>query len=278
MRAQHGSGPGRLIDARRQRAVLVAALVTALVELAGLAELLPGLTVGRIGLSPALLPALVVGVLLGRRWLGRPAVLAATRLFWAAVAVGGALGAALTAQAGHAADVAGVLVSAFGEELVYRFAVPAVATAVLLALRLPARPARVGGFVVAGLWFVLLPGHRAQMDDLASTLAFLAFATLAAVVVYRSGSLLAAGATHVVLNLFTLLAFDGDLGGVQRGVLVGYLLVLLVAAYGTRRPVEVGAGIVIDLRDGEPPTVTDAAGVATPLAEPAEEPDTVSVP
>lgn len=281
MRAQNVRRTASIVDARRQRALLVAALVTALVEVARLAGALPGLTVGRIGLSPSLLPALIVGVLLGRRSLGRPGGLGATRPFWAAVAVGGTLGVALTVRAGHASDVAGVLGSAFDEELVYRFAVPAVATAVLLALRLRVRPARVGGFALAGLWFVLLPGHRAQMDDLASTLAFLAFATLAAVVVYRSGSLLAAGATHAVLNLFTLLALGGEVGEAPRGLVVGCLLVLLVAAYGTRQPVAMGDGVVLDLRDGVAPTVTDAAGVVAPLAapaEPAEEPDRVPAP
>ncbi len=272
----------RPLTPTRQRQLLVGALATALVEAASLLGVLPTVTLGRVVLSPSLLPALALLVMLGRRAFGRPRATGAAGPFWLAAAGGVVLGSVLMVRSGHGPDVIAVLLSALAEELVYRFAVPAVATAILLAWLVPARPARVAGFALAGLWFVLLPGHRAQMDDVASTLAFLAFAALAAAVVYRSGSLLAAAATHAVLNLLTILAFEGALGGPARGVLVGCLLVLLAAAYGVRRrsatapasahAVGAGDGVVIDLRDGTVPTVTDADGQVTPVLEEVEAP------
>lgn len=243
----------------RQRAVLLAALLAVVVEVLGLLDGLPAVDVGRIVVSPSVAPATIIAVLLGHRALGRARTFDAALPFWVAIVVGASFAASMFVRGGYASDVPALILAAANEELVYRFAVPVVAAAVLVTFKVPHRPARVAGFALAAVWFVLLPGHRAQISDVAEVLPFLAFATLAALVVYRSGSIAAAAAAHLMLNMFTILALGGDIGRVARGIGLGCLLMLLVAAYGGTRPrsertATPGAGppddeLVIDLRD-----------------------------
>jgi hypothetical protein len=208
-----------------------------------------------------------------------------------AAVVGIGFGMVMLARDDHLADAFGLGLAAMGEEVVYRFAVPAVVAAMLLAVRVPVTAARVAGFAVAGVWFVVLPGHRAQIDGAAEVLPFIAFAALSALVVYRSGSLYAAGAAHWVMNMLTVLTVTDVMGNAGRGITVGALLLLLVSAYGLSSPARraesaaepaAGAGsvvdldltnladpdVVIDLRDGHRPTITDADGIVTLVDEP----------
>jgi hypothetical protein len=149
-----------------------------------------------------------------------------------------------------------------------------VVSAILLSFRVPTRPARVAGLVVAAIWFVLLPGHQQQVETFVDVLPFVSFAALSAVVVYRSGSLLATTATHAVMNMLTIISIGGDMSRPARSVTTAVLLLLLLTGYGFVRPKRTeptsGDGeTVIDLRDGVPPSVTSGGGPAVPVLQPA---------
>ena len=201
--------PPRALTRSRQKVVLVTAFVTGLVEIAGLLGILPRFRVGRLLLSPSIVPALVVLAMLGRRAAGRARDIDAAAVYWVTALAGICFSTILLDRDGHLLDSLAIVLAALDEEIVYRFAVPTVVAGILLVFHVPSRPSRVVGLVVAGIWFVLLPGHRVQMHSAADVLPFIAFATLAAIVVYRSGSILATTATHAVMNMLTIIAFGG---------------------------------------------------------------------
>jgi len=236
----------------RRLFVLLLAAVTAAVEVAGLTGAIPTIQVGRIVLSPSLIPALVLAIACGDRLLGRARTRPAATAFWMAAGLAFVLGAVLYLRTDYPADVPGLILAALDEELVYRLAIPAVLALLLRAVKVPPPLARLTGFVVAGLWFVLLPGHREQMDTAAAVVPFVAFAGLSAVMVYRSGSVLAMATAHAVSNLLTILVWTEDVQQGARSAVLGSLLILMVFAYGhTRRYVETDHGTIIDLRTGE---------------------------
>jgi len=236
----------------RRLFVLLLAAVTAAVEVAGLTGAIPTIQVGRIVLSPSLIPALVLAIACGDRLLGRARTRPAATAFWMAAGLAFVLGAVLYLRTDYPADVPGLILAALDEELVYRLAIPAVLALLLRAVKVPPPLARLTGFVVAGLWFILLPGHREQMDTAAAVVPFVAFAGLSAVMVYRSGSVLAMATAHAVSNLLTILVWTEDVQQGARSAVLGSLLILMVFAYGhTRRYVETDHGTIIDLRTGE---------------------------
>jgi hypothetical protein len=236
----------------RRLFVLLLAAVTVAVEVAGLTGAIPYIEVGRIILSPSLIPALVLAIACGDRLLGRARTRPAATAFWMAAGLAFVLGAVLYLRTDYPADVPGLILAALDEELVYRLAIPAVLALLLRAVKVSPPLARLAGFVVAGVWFVLLPGHRDQMDTVASVVPFIAFAGLSAVMVYRSGSVLAMATAHAVSNLLTILVWTEDVQQGARSAVLGSLLILMVFAYGhTRRYVETDAGTIIDLRTGE---------------------------
>ena len=271
--------PPRALTRSRQKVVLVTAFVTGLVEIAGLLGILPRIRVGRLLLSPSIVPALVVLAMLGRRAAGRARDIDAAAVYWVTALAGICLSTILLDREGHLLDSLAIVLAALDEEIVYRFAVPTVVAGILLVFHVPSRPSRVVGLVVAGIWFVLLPGHRDQVHSAADVLPFIAFATLAAIVVYRSGSILATTATHAVMNMLTIIAFGGAMSQATRSVATAVLLLLLVSSYGFARPRGTEAGpqeeTVIDLRDGVTPTVQDAGGPPRPIVEPRPEPSDV---
>ncbi len=249
---------GRLI-------VLTLALVTMVVEMCSLAS---GVTipVGTLGLSVSVVPALLLLFFLGVPSVGQPGDRDRLVPFWIAMAAGMAMGAALFSRTGDLADLGALLLAATDEEVVYRFAVPVVAATSLMVLRVPGRIARVAGYAVAGVWWVLLPGHQDQMTHPATLLTYAAFAVIAAVVVARSRALIPMSVAHCVLNVITVAAARGDITEASRGGLSACLLFLLVGTFawpGDRRP-EVAPlahhdlvdDTVIDLRDGERPSIT----------------------
>ena len=124
-----------------------------------------------------------------------------------------------------------LLVAATNEEVVFRFAVPLVITSALMVIRFPGQPARVVGYVVGGAWWVLLPGHLAQVDGLGNLLTYVAFAVISALVVARSRALIPMSVAHCVLNIITVAALRGDIGPAGRGALSLCLLVLLVGTF-----------------------------------------------
>ena len=82
--------PPRALTRSRQKVVLVAALVTGLVEIAGLLELIPRIAMGRLFLSPSVVPGLVVLGLLGRRAAGRARDIDAAAMYWLTAGAGSA--------------------------------------------------------------------------------------------------------------------------------------------------------------------------------------------
>jgi hypothetical protein len=271
--------PPRALTLGRQKIVLVAALVAGLVEIGGLVEVIPRLHLGRLVLSPSFLPALVVAGLLGRRIVGRARDVDAAAMYWVTALAGVCLSMVLLDREGDLLDALAILVAALDEEIVFRFAVPALVAAVLVVLHVPSRPARVSGLVVGAAWFVLLPGHRVQWHTVADVLPFIAFAALAAIVVYRSGSILATAATHAVMNMLTIISFGGDMTRLARSITTGVLLILLMSGYGFVRPRSRDADhepdTVIDLRDGVQPSISERGEPAQPVLAPEpEEADT----
>jgi hypothetical protein len=252
--------------------VLITSLVVVLSEIAGLMGLLPTVDLGRMTMPASVFPGAVLLAILGHRAFGRALRREAVDPFWASALAGIAFGAVMLLHAGHLIDAPAMLMAAVGEEVVYRLAVPAVVAAILISWRVPVKPARITGFALAAVWFVLLPGHRMQMHDAAQVLPFIAFAALAAVVAYRSGSILATGAVHTVMNMLTALVLGGEIGRISRSVASACLLMLLVSAYGLvrNRPGvdEEPVGLVIDLREGVEPSVTHVDGTVVPLREP----------
>jgi hypothetical protein len=250
------AAPPRPLTRSRQKTVLVAALVVGLVELAGLMELLPGISIGRLVISPSIIPVLAVVGLLGRRIVGRARDIDAAATYWLTAGAGLFVSLILLDREGHLLDWFALVVAALDEEVVYRFAIPAVVAAVLVVFHVPSRPSRMAGLAVAAVWFVLLPGHRSQWHTAADVLPFIAFAALSAIVVYRSGSILATAATHSVMNMLTIIAFGGDMSRPARAIATGVLLLLLVSGYGFMRPRTTDRSddgdTIIDLRDGSP--------------------------
>jgi hypothetical protein len=236
----------------RRLFVLLLAAVTVAVEAAGLTGAIPNIEVGRVVLSPSLIPALVLAIACGDRLLGRARTRPAATAYWVAVGLAFVMGAVIYLRTDHPADVPGLILAALDEELVYRLAIPAVLALLLRSVKVSPPLARLAGFVVAGVWFVLLPGHREQMDSIAAVVPFLAFAGLSAVMVYRSGSVLAMATAHAVSNLLTILVWTENVQQGARSAVLGSVLILMVFAYGhTRRYVETDSGTIIDLRTGQ---------------------------
>ena len=80
--------PPRALTRSRQKVVLVTAFVTGLVEIAGLLGILPRFRVGRLLLSPSIVPALVVLAMLGRRAAGRARDIDAAAVYWVTALAG----------------------------------------------------------------------------------------------------------------------------------------------------------------------------------------------
>lgn len=263
-------GPSLVHTRNGRLLVLTLATVTMVVETA---SMIAGITIpiGDIGVSVSVVPALLLLFFLGVPTVGRAGDRDRLVPFWIAMAAGLAMGAVLFARTGDIADLGALLLAATDEEVVYRFAVPVVLTTALMVLRTPARAARVAGYVVAGGVWIFLPGHQAQMTSLATVGTYLAFAVISAVVVARSRALIPMSVAHCVLNVITIAAFRGDITEGSRSLLSGCLLFLLVGTFawpGDRRrhatealeaavdPGDFVDDTVIDLRDGERPSVT----------------------
>lgn len=281
--------PVTLVRTTKGRAVILAlAAVTMAVEM-GSTLVGAGVDIGSFPLSVSAVPSLFLLAALGARASGEPGDRERLVPFWIAMAAGLALGYTLFSRTGDAIDVVALLVAATNEEVVFRFAVPLVITSALLVTRLPSRPARFIGYAVGGVWWVLLPGHQAQTDGLGALLTYGAFAVISALVVSRSRALIPMSVAHCVLNIITVAAMRGDIGAAGRGALSLCLLVLLVgtfawpgdrpshAADGSPAPSEPEEDLitdtVIDLRDGQRPTLRegeDITWIADPEADESE--------
>ncbi|MCU1498743.1 MAG: hypothetical protein JWM47_2696 [Acidimicrobiales bacterium] len=262
----------------RRRLVLAMAAVTAAAEVATVAGALPTLSFGSLPLPLSILPAVGLALVAGERLLGRSTARRAAIGYWVAIAVLLPVIALLYVRDGRFALFTSLAAASASEELVYRLAIPAVLAIALRFARVRPDRARVASLALAGLWFVVLPGHREQMHSLASALPFVAYAALAAVLVHRSGSVLPVAAGHVVINLLTVLVWNETVAADARGMALACLLGLLAVAYGRPEPITIGddgslidtrtglAVTTIDLRDGYPATVTLADGTSRRVA------------
>lgn len=259
--------------------VLAAAVATMVVEMASLKFSL-GIPIGGLEVSASTLPMLAVIALLGTRGVGMPQDTDRVIPFWIAMCAGLGLGFALFARTGDALDVVGLIVAATNEEVVYRFAVPLVITTALMVVKVPVVPARFVGYAAAGLWWILLPGHQMQMETAAAAGTYVAFAIISALVVSRSRALIPMSIAHCVLNIITFAQLRGDITVGSRMALAGCLLFLLVGtfAWPEKRTTPAGEPIepdgedlisdtVIDLRDGQRPSVI-RDGEITWIADP----------
>lgn len=261
----------------RRRLVLVMALATTLTEIAAYAGWVPDVPVGSLELPLSIIPALGLAAVCGERLLGRSASRRTAAIYWTAIAVTLAVTALVYAHDHRIGLWNGLVVAALNEELVYRLAIPAVIATVLRLGHVRVDYARIASLALAGLWFVLLPGHREQMGSIAGAVPFVAFAALAAFVVYRSGSVLPMAAGHAVSNLLTFLVWRDAAIADARSMGLACVLGLLVLAYGSPRRLTVGddGGLLdtrtglevalIDLRDGRPATVTLTDGRVIPV-------------
>lgn len=235
----------------RRRLVLAMAAFTTVIEALAIAGLVPTLPIGALDLNLSIIPALGLAIVCGERLLGRSAIRSIAVLYGVVVAVALPLIAVRFAQTGRFDLWVSLLVSATGEELIYRLAIPAVIAFALRAGRVRADYARIAGLALAGVWFVLLPGHREQMTSPASAVPFVAFALLAALLVYRSGSVLPMALGHAVVNMMTVLMWNESVAADSRGMALACILGLLVLAYGRPRRLTVGDdGRLLDTRTG----------------------------
>jgi len=230
------------------------------------------ITIGSFGLSLSLVPAIVLLGVLGPRSVGRARDRDRLVPFWIAMTAGLGLGVTVFGRTGDLVDVAALLVAAVDEEVVFRFAVPVVVTTALVLLRLPETASRRIGYVVAGVWWVLLPGHQAQTEGVIELITYVAFAAIAAVVVARSRALIPMAVAHCVLNVITLAAQRGEITPGARGILSACLLFLLIGTFAwpgdlRRRAADdedLVTDTIIDLRDGQVPSV-ERDGLRTPI-------------
>lgn len=222
-------------EGARRRLVLWASAFTVVVEVLSIAGVLPPVKIGRMPLSLSLIPALGLGVACGDRLLGRSTLRRVAIGYWIVAGLALTVLAGFYMHFGQGALFIALAAAALGEELVYRLAIPAVVAVALIYGGVPPTRARIAGLVLAGLWFVALPGHRDQMHSPAGAVPFVAFAALSAIIVYRSGSVLPMAVSHAVVNMLTFLVWNNDLPADARSMGFITVLGLLVLAYGRTR-------------------------------------------
>lgn len=261
----------------RRNLILALAGITALTEVLDIAGLVPPVPVGGLDLSASLVPALVLGVACGPRLLGRSTIRRAATGFWIAVAVLMPVLAVLYVREGRFGFYPALILAALDEELVYRLAIPAVIAACLRLGKVRPAPARIAGLVAAGFWFCLLPGHLEQVTHPSGIVPYVAFAALAAFIVYRSGSILPMAIGHAISNLLTVLMWREAVPADARSAGLACVLALLVLAYGRPSRITIGddgnlvdiqTGLevsAIDLRDGQPAVVELTDGRILPV-------------
>jgi hypothetical protein len=259
-------------DRRRAKAAVALSVTAVAAEIGDLAGWFPSIEVGRIVVSASVVPAALLVLLLGRALLGRSRHEYAAVAYWACVLAAVLASAVLYRSLDHASDLPGLLLATADEELVFRLAVPGLVAVLLCLAGVRHNRAWILGFLVSGVWFVTLPGHRGQWNDALSILAFAAFATVMAFVVYRSGSVAAAALAHLCADLLTILMWNDVVARAQRSAVLGIVLVLLVIAYGEIPRRARSRSVVIDLRDGHVPSLQRGDATAVPIVEPAAVP------
>jgi hypothetical protein len=195
---------------------------------------------GRVPISPALPLGLLLAGMIGFRRLGfdrangrawREFLVVTGFLVVYAVCMYGSV-------TGRWQEGVGLVVAAFGEELVYRLAV-IVAVGALCA-RLLGRDWRnasewglapgLAAVLMGGVVFSILPGHVAQMNDAFQALPFASLGLVLGWTVLRTGGIIPATFVHALMNLATIAAMDGNSPSGARNAFVAIALVTLVIA------------------------------------------------
>jgi len=166
------------------------------------------------GFTPVLPLSLVFAAGAGMRMLGTaPRDLRAWRSVYAVLGLlFGAVFAWFVITVGPSTEGVAFLVGALEEEIVFRLALPlASGGAVAIILGRPgSNPAQWGrapvavALVIAGVAFVVMPGHLSQMDNALAAIPFAATALLFTYIVLRTGALLPGVLAHATLNLATV--------------------------------------------------------------------------
>lgn len=244
-------GPDLGQPGSRRRLILVAAALTVLTEISVLIELTPEIELGGFSLSMSVIPALALGAACGDRLIGRSSLRRIAAWYWiGTVALLAILMAIYLVDEGIELFIA-LGLAALGEELVYRLAAPAVIAVLLRFGGVSNTRARLGGLAIAGVWFVLLPGHHAQMTSGAGPVPFVAYAVFSAALVYRSGSILPMAMAHAVVNLVTVLVWNDTLPADARVISASAVLGVLTLAYGIpRRVTRNASGHLVDTVTG----------------------------
>ncbi len=250
----------------RRMVVLALCGITALTEVADIAGLVPPIEIAGLNLSMSTLPAMALACACGSRLLGRSSIRRAAVGFWVLAGVLMAVLAVAYARRDDLGTYVALVLAALDEELVYRLAIPAVIAASLRLGNVRPNAARIAGLAGASLMFVCLPGHVEQMESAAGVLPYIAFATLSAFIVYRSGSILPIG--HALSNLLTVLMWQDAVPSDTRSMLLASILALLVLAYG--RPARItyaDDGGLLDTRTGQAVVAIDLRDGHSPLLE-----------
>ena len=223
---------------------------------------------GRVLVSPALPLALVLVWSMGPSRIGfSRRGLRAWREFLVVtgVAIAGATIAYTSSIAGWR-EVDGLVLTAVGEEIVYR--IGAVLLVGAACARLSGRDWRDSakwgtGPVLAGLFgaaasFTVLPGHVDQMSGVGSVVPFVSLGVLLGYVALRTGSVLPCIVVHLLLDLSALAFFAGSISNEARlaiacALLIGVTLAMMPAGrrLGLRKrlPAEIDLRAPID--DGQ---------------------------
>ncbi len=213
---------------------------------------------GRVPISPTLPIELVLAGMVGWRRIGLDrANLLAWREFLVIAGVALLFGVLqYSLHIGGFAEATGLVLAALDEELVYRLAVLILVGAA--GAKLTGRNWRnaedwglgpgVVAIFAAGVVFVFLPGHVAQMSDTLHALPFVCLGMVLGYAVLRTGALLPAVVVHALLNLATIAAFSGEISVALRTCLSATALIALVLGtvvagrrLGIFRPVPVNA-------------------------------------
>jgi hypothetical protein len=224
---------------------IVAASVAVVVEALYFLQDLPvSIRIGTVPVSPSIVPVVVMIAAAGTNLLGRARSTDSAKVFWSMVLVVIAVISSMSDAVGPASS-AGFVLAALSEELVYRVAGPLVVAFGLARFGLPYRHALTAGYVAAGISFIVLPGHLAQMDGAVDVVPFVAFTVLATLAVHRSGAVLEIGLLHSAVNIVNVGRISGSLGD-EGSLLVATLLALLVIGYvpaGRRQPSAASGGL-----------------------------------
>jgi len=127
--------------------------------------------------------------------------------------------------------------NAISEETTFRYALPLIAAATLVAARAPSRAVVPCAVAASALLFAMTPGHVQQMHERLDMVPFLAFEVLMSMVSLRTGALLPAMLAHTLINVCTLPVNLNVAPPILRlcGVVAGLVGLVVAGRHATHR-------------------------------------------